>query len=92
MTIVDILQYIYGHWITGFITNKAIRNCAFKLQNKHLRMAPSFDDGNALFEFVVREGNGVKGLIDSGLTKVPDRYIQSPKERINKLTAGSSQQ
>lgn len=45
-------------------------------------MAPSFDEGNSLFDFVVRDGNGVKGLVDSGVTKVPDRYIQPPQERI----------
>ncbi|KAM7489781.1 hypothetical protein LguiB_027265 [Lonicera macranthoides] len=46
-------------------------------------MAPaSFDEGNSLFDFVVRDGNGVKGLVDLGVTKVPDRYIQPPQERI----------
>lgn len=55
-------------------------------------MALSLDDGNALFEFVVRKGNGVKGLVDSGLAKVPENYIQPPEERINKLTAAASNQ
>ncbi|KAK1393157.1 feruloyl CoA ortho-hydroxylase 1-like [Heracleum sosnowskyi] len=55
-------------------------------------MAPSLADGNALFEFVVLKGNGVKGLVDSGLTKVPENYIQPPEERINKSTAASNQQ
>lgn len=55
-------------------------------------MAPNLDDGSALFEFVVCKGNGVKGLVDSGLTKVPENYIQPPGERINKLTAASNQQ
>lgn len=54
-------------------------------------MAPSFDNANSLFNFVVREGNGVKGLVDSGLTKVPERYIQSPHERIDKLNSSSHQ-
>lgn len=55
-------------------------------------MAPSLDDGNELFEFIVRKGNGVKGLVDSGLTEVPKSYIQPPERRINKLTAASRQQ
>ncbi|CAK9157772.1 unnamed protein product [Ilex paraguariensis] len=55
-------------------------------------MALSFNDGNSLFEFVVQDGNGVKGLVDSGLAKVPDRYIQPPQERIEKLNASSHEQ
>ncbi|XP_071696474.1 scopoletin 8-hydroxylase-like [Rutidosis leptorrhynchoides] len=47
-------------------------------------MSPSFNDDNSLFNFVVKEGNGVKGLVDSGVTVVPDRYIQPPHHRINK--------
>lgn len=50
-------------------------------------MAPSFDDGNSLFNFVVQDGNGVKGMVDQGLSAVPGRYIQPPKERINKKNA-----
>ncbi|KAK7837983.1 scopoletin 8-hydroxylase [Quercus suber] len=46
-------------------------------------MAPSFEDGNSLFDFVVRDGNGVKGLVDSGISKVPDQYIQPQQERID---------
>ncbi|CAK9157770.1 unnamed protein product [Ilex paraguariensis] len=34
-------------------------------------MALSFNDGNSLFNFVVQDGNGVKGLVDSGLAKPP---------------------
>lgn len=48
-------------------------------------MAPSFDIENSLFNFVVREGNGVKGMVDSGLSNVPDQYIQPPHQRINRL-------
>lgn len=50
-------------------------------------MAPSSMDGDSLFQFVVKEGNGVKGLVDSGLSKVPPRYIQPPQERIDKLSS-----
>lgn len=57
-----------------------------------LKWRSSFDDGNALFRFVGRAVNGVKGLTNSGITKVPERSIQPPKERINKLTAASGQQ
>ncbi|CDP20007.1 unnamed protein product [Coffea canephora] len=52
-------------------------------------MASSFDDGNTLFDFVVKDGNGVKGLVDSGIAKVPERYIQPPYERIGKLVENS---
>nr|AFK49211.1 unknown [Lotus japonicus] len=48
-------------------------------------MAPSSNSSNSLYEFVVRDGNGVKGLVDSGLSEVPERYIQPPEEQINKL-------
>ncbi|XP_061350576.1 scopoletin 8-hydroxylase [Gastrolobium bilobum] len=47
-------------------------------------MAPSFNPSNSLYDFVVKDGNGVKGLVDSGLSEVPERYIQPPHERINK--------
>lgn len=50
-------------------------------------MAPSFLDGNSLFNFVVGDGNGVKGMVDSGLSEVPEQYVQPPEERIDKLTA-----
>ncbi|CAI9106606.1 OLC1v1005800C1 [Oldenlandia corymbosa var. corymbosa] len=48
-------------------------------------MAPSFEDTNSLFDFVVRNGNGVKGLVDSGIEKVPKKYIQPSSERIHKI-------
>ncbi|XWS10264.1 hypothetical protein CRYUN_Cryun39dG0060600 [Craigia yunnanensis] len=50
-------------------------------------MAPSFDNGSSLFNFVVRDGNGVKGMVDSGISKVPQAYIQPPAERIDKNNA-----
>ncbi|XP_047331270.1 scopoletin 8-hydroxylase-like [Impatiens glandulifera] len=57
-------------------------------------MAPSFDaaNGTSLFEFVVQSGNGVKGLVDSGISSVPDRYIQPVCERIslNKVNVANS--
>ncbi|PWA58959.1 Non-heme dioxygenase N-terminal domain-containing protein [Artemisia annua] len=53
-------------------------------------MAPSFNDENSLFNFVVKDGNGVKGLVDSGLTRVPGQYIQPPNHRINKQNATMS--
>ncbi|KAK9275304.1 hypothetical protein L1049_022566 [Liquidambar formosana] len=46
-------------------------------------MAQSFHNGNVLFHFVVRDGNGVKGLVDSGISEVPERYVQPPHERID---------
>ncbi|KAK9056385.1 hypothetical protein SSX86_027475 [Deinandra increscens subsp. villosa] len=53
-------------------------------------MAPSFNDGDSLFNFVVKEGNGVKGLVDMGLTEVPGRYIQPPHHRINNQQVAGS--
>ncbi|XP_021287607.1 feruloyl CoA ortho-hydroxylase 1-like [Herrania umbratica] len=50
-------------------------------------MAPSFDDSSSLFNFVVRDGNGVKGMVDAGISKVPQTYIQPSAEQINKENA-----
>ncbi|KAG4213205.1 hypothetical protein ERO13_A01G040300v2 [Gossypium hirsutum] len=50
-------------------------------------MAPSFDNETSLFNFVVRDGNGVKGIVDLGISKVPQAYIQPPAEQINKKNA-----
>ncbi|XP_065865028.1 scopoletin 8-hydroxylase-like [Euphorbia lathyris] len=52
-------------------------------------MAPaqSFADSETLFNFVVRDGNGVKGMVDSGVSKVPNQYVQPQEERIDKKTA-----
>ncbi|KAL4308925.1 hypothetical protein GQ457_01G003060 [Hibiscus cannabinus] len=50
-------------------------------------MAPSFDNESSLFDFVVRDGNGVKGIVDSGISKVPRAYIQPPSEQIDKKNA-----
>lgn len=50
-------------------------------------MAPSFDDANSLYDFVVQKGYGVKGLVDFGIANVPESYIQPLKERINKQYA-----
>ena len=52
-------------------------------------MAISFDVGDSLYNFVVRDGYGVKGMVDLGLDKVPERYIQPPDERIDNLKARS---
>ncbi|KAI4333330.1 hypothetical protein L6164_018158 [Bauhinia variegata] len=36
-------------------------------------MAPSFNCPNSLYDFVFKDGNGVKGMVDySGLKEVPD--------------------
>ncbi|KAG4177142.1 hypothetical protein ERO13_A11G291541v2 [Gossypium hirsutum] len=55
-------------------------------------MGPSFDDGTSLYNFVVRDGNGVKGMVDSGLTTVPAAYTQPPRERIDKESARKHEQ
>ncbi|KAF6172438.1 hypothetical protein GIB67_006951 [Kingdonia uniflora] len=43
----------------------------------------SFDESK-IYEFVVNKGYGVKGLVDSGITSVPSRYIHPPNERIDR--------
>ncbi|KAJ0575084.1 putative non-heme dioxygenase domain, isopenicillin N synthase [Helianthus annuus] len=55
-------------------------------------MAPNLNlnDDHSLFNFVVKQGNGVKGLVDLGLTEVPGRYIQPPHLRINKQEVAGS--
>nr|XP_043622447.1 scopoletin 8-hydroxylase isoform X2 [Erigeron canadensis] len=53
-------------------------------------MAPSFNNESSLFNFVVKDGNGVKGLVDAGLTEVPGRYIQPPNDRIINQNAAAS--
>ncbi|CAI9106607.1 OLC1v1005801C1 [Oldenlandia corymbosa var. corymbosa] len=53
-------------------------------------MAPSFDDTSSLFDFVVRKGNGVKGLVDSGIENVPRKYIQPASERILKIVGNEN--
>ncbi|CAE5967047.1 unnamed protein product [Arabidopsis arenosa] len=45
-------------------------------------MAINFEDQTTLFNFVVKEGNGVKGMIDSGLSSVPQPFVQPLSERI----------
>lgn len=47
-------------------------------------MAPSLIEDNSLLNFVVQDGYGVKGMVDLGLSKVPEPYVQPPKERIDK--------
>ncbi|KAL5813227.1 hypothetical protein ACOSQ3_028177 [Xanthoceras sorbifolium] len=50
-------------------------------------MAPTLDDKSSLFNFVVQDGYGVKGMVDLGLSTVPAPYIQPEHERIVKQTA-----
>ncbi|ERM96172.1 hypothetical protein AMTRI_Chr09g34300 [Amborella trichopoda] len=37
-------------------------------------------DEDQLFEFVVRTGHGVKGLVDAGISHIPNRYIHPPEK------------
>ncbi|KAG5416152.1 hypothetical protein IGI04_003719 [Brassica rapa subsp. trilocularis] len=45
-------------------------------------MAANYEDRDTLFNFVVKEGNAVKGLIDSGMSCVPQPFVQPLSERI----------
>ena len=47
-------------------------------------MALSFNSSNSLYDFEIREGNGVKGVADLGLSELPERYIQPAEEWIDK--------
>ncbi|KAG9443179.1 hypothetical protein H6P81_019033 [Aristolochia fimbriata] len=40
--------------------------------------------GPHLFDYVVKKGFGVKGLADTGLAALPERYVHPPHERIDK--------
>lgn len=46
-------------------------------------MAPALSNSWDLTNFVVTEGNGVKGLSEMGLKTLPNQYIQPPEERID---------
>ncbi|KAG4189433.1 hypothetical protein ERO13_A08G222500v2 [Gossypium hirsutum] len=49
-------------------------------------MAPTraepFSDSSALIDFVINQGNGVKGLSEMGLKSLPRQYIQPLEERM----------
>ncbi|KAD7117950.1 hypothetical protein E3N88_05218 [Mikania micrantha] len=45
------------------------------------QMAPSFYVENSLFNFVVKDGYGVRGLVNLGLTEALSQYIQPPHQR-----------
>ncbi|GMJ11345.1 hypothetical protein like AT3G13610 [Hibiscus trionum] len=44
-------------------------------------LADPFNDSSALREFVINQGNGVKGLSELGLKALPKQYIQPLEER-----------
>lgn len=49
-----------------------------------LEPAGRIDYESQLFEFVVKQGHGVKGLAESGPTSLPQRYVHPPGERIDR--------
>ncbi|RZB97291.1 Feruloyl CoA ortho-hydroxylase 1 [Glycine soja] len=40
-------------------------------------MALSFNSSNSLYDFEIREGNGVKGVADLGLSELPERASET---------------
>ncbi|KAG2315612.1 hypothetical protein Bca52824_018734 [Brassica carinata] len=54
-------------------------------------MAFNYEDQTILFNFVVKQGDGVKGLIDSGMSCVTQPFVQPPAERIATLNAHTSE-
>ena len=45
-------------------------------------LAEPFGDSSALTDFVINQGNGVKGLSEMGLRALPKQYIQPLEERM----------
>ncbi|XP_010534882.1 PREDICTED: feruloyl CoA ortho-hydroxylase 1-like [Tarenaya hassleriana] len=45
-------------------------------------MATQFSDPAKVTDFVVKKGNGVKGLSETGIKALPDQYIQPLEERL----------
>ncbi|PPR86163.1 hypothetical protein GOBAR_AA34531 [Gossypium barbadense] len=45
-------------------------------------LADPFNDSSALIDFVINQGNGVKGLSELGLKALPKQYIQPLEERM----------
>ncbi|TYJ01797.1 hypothetical protein E1A91_A13G179300v1 [Gossypium mustelinum] len=45
-------------------------------------LADPFNDSSALINFVINQGNGVKGLSELGLKALPKQYIQPLEERM----------
>ncbi|CAN6991733.1 unnamed protein product [Brassica rapa subsp. trilocularis] len=68
-------RYIYTVSLLGPL------NIHFQKKNIET-MAANYEDRDTLFNFVVKEGNAVKGLIDSGMSCVPQPFVQPLSERI----------
>ncbi|XP_043702331.1 feruloyl CoA ortho-hydroxylase F6H1-3-like [Telopea speciosissima] len=51
--------------------------------SQHPIMATVISNSSELMEFIVKKGNGIKGLAETGLTSVPKQYIQPMEERID---------
>ncbi|KAB5572853.1 hypothetical protein DKX38_000047 [Salix brachista] len=45
-------------------------------------LAVSFNDSSEIIDFVLKKGNGVKGLSEMGLDSLPEQYIQPLEERM----------
>ena len=45
-------------------------------------LAVSFNDSSEIIDFVLKKGNGVKGLSEMGLESLPEQYIQPLEERM----------
>lgn len=45
-------------------------------------LAKILSNSENVFDFVVSEGNGVKGLCDMGIEELPKQYIKPLEERI----------
>ncbi|KAJ6713473.1 OXIDOREDUCTASE 2OG-FE II OXYGENASE FAMILY PROTEIN [Salix purpurea] len=45
-------------------------------------LAVSFNDSSEINDFVLKKGNGVKGLSETGLDSLPEQYIQPLEERM----------
>ncbi|KAK3218405.1 hypothetical protein Dsin_012375 [Dipteronia sinensis] len=86
---IKLICYIYSShkYDSNYLIGKKIFIAYHRVSSSQTGMAPTLDEKSSLFNFVVKDGNGVKGMVDLGLSTVPAPYIQPEQERIDKQTA-----
>ncbi|KAL9663783.1 hypothetical protein QQ045_019174 [Rhodiola kirilowii] len=80
--------------VQGIIAKGAKESLLFVAQSllKNSKiMSTIFQDEATLYDFVVTQGHGVKGLFDLGLTEVPQKCVKPPHQRIEHLNTTPSQ-
>ncbi|KAF3455259.1 hypothetical protein FNV43_RR05707 [Rhamnella rubrinervis] len=51
----------------------------------------TISDSLNVFDFVVKQGNGIKGLVDKGIETLPHQYVQPLEERFDTSTKTTTQ-